>query len=749
MNRASLELLARQWRRYRTLREVGLVTAAASVAAGLVFPVHPFVAAVLGVASAAVTGFALRRRSLPITVSAIAEHLNRRCPALEESAALWLRDPEDLDLVERLQLRRLNQSWDSQPSPQPGSPPHRRLLTILSATVLSAAFLGAVIVTTSSHSARRASVPQLPRSPAPASTPLLSAALEIFPPTYLGQSSRRIDSLSAEVEDGSEVRWSFVTSPHIAGLELSSNGTNDSLIAQPLGKGRFQFHRVIVDNFVYQISVRRLDGSKVTLPTLHVLQVRRDTPPRLTWRSPTVSRTSINPTQNLAPVRIEILADDDHGVAEVRLVLTVTKGSGEGLKFQDQSEILPGRSLAGSTNLTYGRSLDLAALGLAPGDELYLQAVALDTRHPTPNESRSETRCVTLAGPSMKASEPAVVLSGLRRIPQYFRSQRQLILDTEQLLAERSSLSEAQFRTRSENLGIDQKLLRLRYGQFLGEEFEPASAGAPQEAVAQEWAATLRNPAGQDANRAAAIGRAIETTHAHEPDPAQKTRPRTAQEMFAGVAHNHDSAEAATLFDERLKTSLRSVLASMWEAEGHLRTAQPSAALPAEQRALEILKALQQADRLSVGQVGSETPPLRLEERRLRGELDAIPASTPGTAPSPRNDTDAVALRRVVTSLSGAASSQIPPDLAARVEDLLWRAAQAQPERYLSALETWRSRETGPQPSDPDIRLDTIRQAVWSLLPATEESPRRRRSTQPVLEERYADALAAPSSRLP
>ena len=745
MNRASLDSLARQWRRYRTLREVGLVTAAACVVTGSVFPFHPLAAVVLGVATIAVAGLALRRRSPPITACAIAEHLNRRCPALEESAGLWLRDPDDLGLVERLQLRRLNRSWDRQPSPRPGSPPFSRLVPILTAMVLSTAFLGAVFVTTSSPGARRARVALTSRSPGPGSTPILSAALEIHPPAYLGRSARRSDRLSAEVEEGSEVFWDFRTAPHVTGLELSGNGTNDSLVAHPLGEGRFQIRRAIADHFVYQVSVQAFDGSRVLLPALHVLQVRRDTPPRLTWRLPAAPRTSITPNPVLEPLPIEVRVADDHAVAEVRLVLTLVKGSGEGLRFRDQSEILPGRSLAGSSNLTYGRSLDLTALGLEPGDELYLHAVALDTRRPTPNESRSETRSVILAGPSATAGEPAVVLSGLRRIPQYFRSQRQLILDTEQLLAERSALSEAQFRARSENIGIDQKLLRLRYGQFLGEEFEPASAGAPREAVAMEWAATLRNPSGQDASRTAAIGRAIEATHAHDPDPAPTLRPVTAQEMLAPITHNHDSPEAATLFDERLKTSLRGVLAAMWEAEGFLRTAQPSAALPSEQRALEILKIIQQADRLSVGRVGSESPPLPVAERRLRGELESIPASTPGTSTSPRRDPDATALRGFVAQMAGPAALPVPQEMAARVEDLLWRAAQAQPERYLPALELWRSRDTQSPPS----ALDTIRQAVGSLLPATEESPRRRRSTQPGLEQRYAEALAPPASRPP
>ncbi|MGE3313038.1 MAG: hypothetical protein AB7O66_23975, partial [Limisphaerales bacterium] len=499
--------------------------------------------------------------------------------------------------------------------------------------------------------------------------------------------------------------------------------------------------------------LRPSDGSKVTLPALHVLQVRRDTPPRLTWRSPAAARTSLPPTTtntNPPPVAIEVLADDDYGVAEVRLLLTVARGSGEGVRFQERPELLRERSSEGSSNRLHGTSLDLASLGLEPGDELYLQAVALDTRRPTPNEARSETRRIVFAGNSTTAGDPAVVLSGVRRIPQYFRSQRQLILDTEQLLKERSALPEAQFRARSENLGIDQKLLRLRYGQFLGEEFEPTSAGAPREAVAMEWAAALRNPSSsptQNADRTAAIGRAIEATHAHEPGPTPDPTlpPWTARDIFADLTHNHDSPEAATFFDERLKSSLRAVLAAMWEAEGFLRTAQPAAALPFENRALETLKAIQQADRLSVGRVGSELPPLRLDERRLRGELEAIPTFAPGTSTPPRNDSDATALRLAIAGLSGNEPQHVPEEIAARVEERLWRAAEAQPGRYLPALEQWRALGTPLPPS----AIETLRHAVWSLLPATEESPHRRRQLRPGLEQRYADALAGASHRQP
>lgn len=747
MNRASLEALARQWRRHRALRHAGLSIAAACVAAGVMFPVHALAATGFGLATAVASAVALCRRSPPITARTVAEHLNRRCPALEESAALWLSDPGQLDWVERLQLRRLNQAWSQQTGPPPGPPQPRRQLLMLATLATSAAFLVAVLLTTVSPGPRTEERPKPSRSPAPDTRPILSATLEVRPPAYLGRPSRRTDSLNAEVEEGAEVLWSFVARPGVTGLELAAHGTNTTLLAQAMGDGRFELRRSVDDTLVYQVSVQAADGSKVTLPALHVLQVRRDTPPRLQWRSPAAARTSFPPDTSLPPVAIEVLAADDHGVAEVQLLLTVAKGSGEGVRFQERSETLPDRSSPGSSNRLHGTTLDLATLGLVPGDELYLQAVALDTRRPTPNEARTETRRIVLPGPSTTTSQPAVVLAGVRRSPQYFRSQRQLILDTEQLLAEHATLSDAQLRARSEQLGIDQKLLRLRYGQFLGEEFEPTSAGAPREAAAMEWAAALRNRSDKDADRTAAIGRAIEATHAHAsgPTPTPTPHPRTAQEVFADLAHNHDSPEAATFFDERLKASLRAVLAAMWEAEGLLRTAQPAAALPSEHRALEILKAIQQADRLSVGRVGSDLPPLRPDERRLRGELEAIPASTPGTPTPPRDDLDAAALRLVAARLAGNESQRIPEEIAARVEDRLWRAAEAQPGRYLPALEQWRAFGT-PLPASA---IENLRHAVWSLLPATEASPHRRQPSLPDLSQRYADTLAGTSSRQP
>jgi hypothetical protein len=66
-------------------------------------------------------------------------------------------------------------------------------------------------------------------------------------------------------------------------------------------------------------------------------------------------------------------------------------------------------------------------------------------------------------------------------LPEYFRSQRQIIIDTEKLLAEKSKKTDKEFGFTSNEIGYDQKLLRLRYGQYMGEEFESAAGGGSME----------------------------------------------------------------------------------------------------------------------------------------------------------------------------------------------------------------------------------------------------------------------------
>jgi len=569
-----------------------------------------------------------------------------------------------------------------------------------------------------------------------------SARLTIEPPAYLGEPSRRIDGLDAELPEGSAVTWDIALTGEAAGLSLVGADAQEELRTEKVGENRFRARATMADNRLYQLAVTSADGARVLWPQVHTLKTIRDQPPRLTWQAPVVSRTVIDPAAGRPVVAVKLMATDDHGLGEVKLVMTVAKGSGEGVKFREQEVALasPASAVEGGGQI-FVRDLDLIALGLEPGDELYFHAFATDRRSPLPNRTRSETRFVILRGPGGEMAEPGTAVAGVNLVPQYFRSQRQLIIDTERLLAERPALTEEKFRERSEAIGIDQKLLRLRYGQFLGEEFEPDASGAPGEAH------ELRNGVPVDlihdhdagaADRAGAVERVVEMhedDHAATPDP--DGRPKTAKEIAAPFVHQHDNADAATLFDLQLKASLRGVLSAMWEAEGFLRTVRPAEALPAEHRALDMLKALQQADRVYVKRVGFEPAPLKVAERRLRGELEAIPSRAFGDVPVPERSADTAALGAALAWTGGAGETSLPNDVVTAVDARLVAAAREKPEAFVHALEIWRRR--AQRLSDVDRAV--LRKAIWSLLPPLNPEPTRLNEPAPALSRAYAEAL--------
>jgi hypothetical protein len=193
-----------------------------------------------------------------------------------------------------------------------------------------------------------------------------------------------------------------------------------------------------------------------------------------------------------------------------------------------------------------------------------------------------------------------------KTLPAYFRSQRQVIIDTEDLITQRGKWSAARFTDRSDAIGVDQRLLRLRYGQFLGEEAEdvedPAAGGHDD--------------------------------HADEP----AAQPGAAAAVLEEFGHTHDIPEAATLLDRETRELLRSALREMWQAELHLRQGQPARALPYEYRALDRIKQVQQATPIYLARVGLELPPID-ESRRLAGDAagvrsrgDVLAASVPEDA---------------------------------------------------------------------------------------------------------------------
>ncbi|WLI89371.1 hypothetical protein Q4S45_22200 [Massilia sp. R2A-15] len=302
------------------------------------------------------------------------------------------------------------------------------------------------------------------------------------------------------------------------------------------------------------------------------LRVKPDLPPQVTVTRPGEMVQVLAGDARTATISVAVR--DDYAVSRATLHLTLARGSGENIRFSDREVPLPASNDPQARD--WAKQWSLSELGMEPGDELYFFVRASDNAAP-PHAVQSPTYTLRLPGP-VSADDEASALPTLVK-PENLRSQRQVIIDTEQLMADikaQPKLAAATVRSRSEAIAADQAQLRRRYGQFLGEE------------------STLF---GDD-----------------DHDKHEK------QDVLHEFGHAHDQAENATLFDEGTKKILRRALSAMWDAEKALRAVTPVAALAPEYKALDAVKQLQQADRIYLHKTAFAPPPIK-EELRMTGDV--------------------------------------------------------------------------------------------------------------------------------
>jgi hypothetical protein len=728
MTRERMELLARVWRRRITAREVLFVAAAGCAAvAGAAFWLPLTIVLPAAFALAAVTLMARLAQLQPWKLGAphVARHLDRAFPELEESSELWLRPPAALTFVERLQRRRVDEVAEHL-DPSLGAPARDFLRAAWICFAAGVVLLAAALMWSMARGGPRGAWPveqtsatgdETTQTPPPAtvSPKIERAELAVAPPAYTGRPERVVSGLNAEIEEGSAVAWSITMDREVQELRVRfGSRDDDALLLRSDDNRTFRAEHTIRETSLYSVRAP-LPDQTVWAPTeLYSIKVIKDRAPVVKILQPAAPRTEIAPPsapEAPAPtVAVEVLISDDYAIKDAHLIATVAKGTGEAVKFREQTFPFDGREpVAQEPNARrFVKTFDLRALGLEPGDELYFHVEAADNREPTSNRARSETRFIVLKGTDQSVSSPGAGVAGLNLVPQYFRSQRQIIIDTEKLIVDQPTLPAAEFRDRANNLAIDQQLLRQRYGQFLGEEAETHEEHSPDD--------------GHDHG-------------AEMPAPP----PRNQDQIAAQFGHQHDSQDTATLFDREVKGTMRQALAAMWEAERFLRVANPGEALVPENRALQILKELQQADRAYVQRVGFEAAPINFAERRLRGDVTDVPVTASLPAPAPQPDAAEEAIRM---ALRAAPWQQAEPTSWAalrEIEPALTAAATREPEAFMAGLQALRGLLTG-EAAQRESRLD-LERALLRILPAAKPQPARSREVSPSLAKPYFDSL--------
>ena len=422
---------------------------------------------------------------------------------------------------------------------------------------------------------------------------LINQQIVIKAPAYTGLSARIEKNLQVKFPEGSTLSWNLQFQPQPASVSLLFY--DGSRVALQKNGESWQASRTLLQSSLYrvQINERALSEDK-----LYRLDAIKDLPPQLRVIQPDRNLSLVELGQTDWPLSFE--AEDDYGLANATLRIQLAQGSGENIKFSEQSRSLVG--LGSRARKRFAEKLDLSALGIGPGDDVIIQFSINDQRAPQNNITRSSS--FILRWPPEDGVQATGVEGMVQKaIPAYFRSQRQIIIDTEKLLADKNKLSAEKFAIQSDTIGVDQRILRLRYGQFLGEEAE----------------------AGRDesASPSAVQGKDAHDEHAGELPKKPATSAEENLAIAAEFGHVHDIAEAATLLDPKTKKLLRAALDEMWQAELNLRQAQPKPALPYEYRALGFIKQVQSAERIYLARVGLELPPID-ETRRLSGDRGSL-----------------------------------------------------------------------------------------------------------------------------
>ena len=432
-------------------------------------------------------------------------------------------------------------------------------------------------------------------------------------PKYIRQSTKVTSDPNIKSVINTNIRWSLKFDAPVSQVFMEKMG--ETMPLKQVGDV-FEINLPLEASEFYSFKFSNEEGVVFT-SDLYSLQAIPDSPPEIEIIGlPQYTYFDFSDTKQLA---LKSSINDDFGIAKAHIIATVSKGSGESVKFREEQLDFEDAIPKGVRQVSVSKVLDLNALKMEVGDELYFYVEAFDEKEPKPNVARSETYFAVIKDTVTDQFAVEGTL-GVDQMPDYFRSQRQLIIDTQKLIKDKPTISSQEFKSRSNELGFDQKALRLKYGQFMGDESEMGIA--PGEAIEQLSVEESNNRNdGEDEN--------ILKDYSHDHDGDNEHNLVATEESekendpLHDYLHNHDDPEESTLFEESLKTKLRKALTIMWDAELHLRLYEPEKSLPFQKDALLLIQEIKNSARIYVHRIGFDPPPIK-EESRLTGSIKEV-----------------------------------------------------------------------------------------------------------------------------
>lgn len=446
---------------------------------------------------------------------------------------------------------------------------------------------------------------------------LSSTKITIDQPDYTDIASVSTENPNISAVTGAVISWQLEFDGEVSNVRMDRMGEIFTLSQK---NGGFNLSQTLETSGFYSFSFEDANGNKF-VTDLYSLEAIEDQAPLVEIDG--LDQYSYFEFDEVKQLPLNTKVSDDFGINDAYIVATVSKGSGESVKFREETIRFDGTLSKGKKQLQLKKLLDLDKLKMDPGDELYFYVEAKDNKIPTPNISRSETYFAVIRDTITDDFAVESTL-GVDQMPDYFRSQRQLIIDTERLIKDQPNLSEKDFKFKSNELGFDQKSLRLKYGQFMGDETELQAAPGQVSSVESEQ---HEGEEGEEKDLLDAYSHKHDSDNEHnlveEHEEHGEEGGEEEEDPLHDYLHNHDDPEESTLFEKSLKAKLRDALSIMWDAELYLRLYQPEKSLPYQYKALKIIQEIKNSARIYVHRIGFDPPPIK-EEKRLTGDIEAI-----------------------------------------------------------------------------------------------------------------------------
>jgi hypothetical protein len=545
-------------------------------------------------------------------------HLNRQFNECEESAQLILLPSSSLSTLQQLQKARIQPRVDSllktdltSHLPKYSYKPALVLcvLAVLTFTLMKM-IPSEILFQNNAETTRVAeenSKPSIPIS-------FEVNNITVKAPSYTGIEPKQTTDLNLELIAGSTVTWQLkftgINQQNDLSIELPNN-QHIPLLEQ--ANGLHVANAELSQTGVYHIAV---DGK--ILGDIYTIAVTADSKPTIRFIEPTQTITTL--AKDAAPrLKAIVSIDDDFSLSRVEIIASIASGSGEAVKFRDQTFKFD-QELVVEGKTHFIKNWDLSELDMQPGDELYFSIRAWDNHQPTAQQSRSASKIIRWL-----EDEQQTILGDdtlIDFMPEYFKSQRQIIIETKELIADKANLTIEDVNRTSRNLGAAQSFLKQKYGQFLGDEFD---SGTPQ---AMEAGPEIEHDDHHTNEDHADEAQKSATKHEHG-DSEHELSDNDKSGYSAAISqfgHAHGEADDGNFIKKGTpspKLLMKRAIANMWQAELHLLLSQPELALPFEDKALEFLNRAKKAERIYVKRLGFEPPPVS-EKRRYQGDLSDI-----------------------------------------------------------------------------------------------------------------------------